>query len=69
MLPAHLAAAGIALVNITGSLGSFAGIALSGQVINAAGQTGAGFLLLSGATVVAIVLMLAGRSVLNMRSA
>ena len=69
VLPAHLAAAGIALVNITGSLGSFAGIALSGQVINAAGQTGAGFLLLSGATVVAIVLMLAGRSVLNMRSA
>lgn len=65
VLPAHLAATGIALVNITGSLGSFAGIALSGQVINAAGQTGAGFMLLAVATTLAVVLMLAGRSALN----
>jgi len=65
LLPAHLAAVGIALVNIAASFGSFAGIALSGQAINAVGETGAGFLLLAVATTVAIMLMLAGRSVID----
>jgi len=62
VLPVHLAVVGIAVVNIAGSLGSFAGIALSGQAINASGQTGSGFLLLGFAIAGAIVLMLVGRS-------
>lgn len=65
LLPSQLAAAGIALVNIAGSLGSFAGIALSGRVINMAGNTGAGFLMLAVSTAVAISLMLFGRSLVG----
>ena len=65
LLPSQLAAAGIALVNIAGSLGSFAGIALSGRVINTAGNTGAGFLMLAVSTAVAISLMLSGRSLVG----
>lgn len=65
LLSSQLAAAGIALVNIAGSLGSFAGIALSGRVINTAGNTGAGFLMLAVSTAVAISLMLSGRSLVG----
>ena len=67
-LPSHLAAAGIALVNIAGSLGSFAGIAMSGRVINSVGNTGAGFLMLAVSTAVAISLMLSGRSLVGQQN-
>ncbi|MEL0084116.1 MAG: MFS transporter [Gammaproteobacteria bacterium] len=58
LIPPQQAAAGIALVNIGGSLGSFAGISLSGQVISIAGHVSAGFQVLAMATTVAVVLML-----------
>ena len=64
LLSPEIAAIGIALINIAGSLGSFVGIALSGQAITATGQPGAGFLLLGTLTAIAVVLMLVGRSAL-----
>ncbi|MBL4621472.1 MAG: MFS transporter [Immundisolibacteraceae bacterium] len=64
LLSPAIAAIGIALINIAGSLGSFAGIALSGQLITATAEPGAGFLLLGTLTVAAVILMLIGRSAL-----